>query len=389
DETASQPSVLQRIETPSTAGGEPNLFLADDGTLYLSWIEYLNDSLDALKFARLDEAAWSTPREIARSSNWFVNWADFPSLVSYGKAQTLAVHWLQKSAEGTYDYDVHVSQSTDGGDSWSDSFVLHKDGIPAEHGFVSMIPAEEDRVFATWLDGRHTKTGDAIDSHGHGHGGAMTLRGAYFDAGHTIYDDQQLDGRICDCCQTDAAMTNVGPVVVYRDRSEKEVRDIYLVRQEHGKWSTPQPVFEDNWLIAGCPVNGPAISAQGNELAVAWYSRANDKPQVKVAFSSDGGASFSDPVRVDDGDPLGRVDIVSNNGEYIVTWLENEADSTFVKCAGVTQQGVSDKQRLVSISAARSSGFPVLERWQDGFVLAWTAVDAAGDTRIQTAIVNL
>jgi len=271
----------------------------------LSWVEYLNDTTDALVFSKLENEKWSTPKTIATGSDWFVNWADFPSLVAYeDEGKTLAAHWLQKRAEGTYDYDVHIAQSKDGGDTWSSSFIPHRDSIAAEHGFVSMLPTSDNKIFATWLDGRNTKgEGHEEDSHGHGHHGAMTLRTAVFDENGKLSEEAELDNRICDCCQTSAAMTDDGVIVAYRDRSEKEIRDISIVRKVNGKWTTPKPVFNDNWLIAGCPVNGPALAANGKNVAIAWFTMSEEKPQVKVAFSDDSGANFSEPIRIDEGNP--------------------------------------------------------------------------------------
>jgi len=385
-------NLLTPINTPSQSGGEPNLFASTDGQLYLSWIEYLNDSLDALMFSTLKNEQWAAPKEIARSSNWFVNWADFPSLVSYGDGKHLAAHWLQKSATGTYDYDVHVSQSNDGGNNWSPSFVLHKDGISAEHGFVTMISSSADRVFATWLDGRNTKpaSDEKETGHDHGHGGgAMSLRGAFFNNNDLTFEDTQLDHRICDCCQTDAVMTKNGPVVVYRDRSEEEIRDIYIVRYNDGNWTEPRPVFNDNWEIGGCPVNGPAITANANQLAVAWYSMADNRPEVKVAFSDDGGANFSTPIKVDEGDPLGRVDVIFEKDIALITWLENVEEKTFIKAAKVSSDGQIERFTLQETSSARNSGFPILERLDNKIILAWTAVDDEGETKIKSAFVHL
>ncbi len=186
----------------------------------MSWVEYPSDTTDALQYYTLEGEHWSAPKTISSSSEWFVNWADFPYLTAFpDKKETLVAHWLQKRTEGVYDYDVKIAISKDDGNEWSPSFIPHNDSIAAEHGFVSLLPISENRLFATWLDGRKTKTQE----------GAMTLRSAEFDQSGNLFEEVELDGRVCDCCQTDAVMTSQGPIVVYRDRSEKEVRDIYFL----------------------------------------------------------------------------------------------------------------------------------------------------------------
>lgn len=365
------------IESPAGQSGEPNLFSTSDGQLYLSWVEYTNDTTDVLQFSRLEKNGWSAPISIASGTDWFVNWADFPSLAVYPDGKKLAAHFLAKSANGTYDYDVHITQSADAGQSWSESFILHSDGVAAEHGFVSLMPISGGRIFAAWLDGRNSKKEK----------GAMTLRSATFDANGQLYDEVELDNKVCDCCQTDATLTDNGPIVAYRDRSEEEMRDIALVRKVNGQWTEPKVIFPDNWQIAGCPVNGPSLSAKGQQVVIAWYTAANDQPSVKVAFSKDGGATFSDPIQIDQGNPLGRVDaLMLDNGQAVVSWMEEVDEQAEIRVVKMyTNQQLSEPAVIATNSAARSSGFPILAQANNELYIAWTQVEGAELTHVRTA----
>lgn len=384
---------LKEISTPCKEGGEPNLFVSENGGVYLSWVEYLNDTTDALLFSKLENDKWTVPKTIATGSNWFVNWADFPSLVASADGQHLAAHWLQKSAKGTYDYDVRISQSTDGGDTWQPSFIPHRDSLAAEHGFVSMIPIENNKMFATWLDGRNTK-GEGHDSgehdHWHGHHGAMTLRTAIFDKNGKLSEEAELDDRICDCCQTAAVQTTNGIIVAYRDRSEKEIRDISIVRKVDGKWTTPKSISNDSWMIAGCPVNGPSLAAIGNTIALTWFTMSGEKPQVKVALSSDSGANFSQPLRIDEGNPLGRVDIVMvSRNKALVSWLEQKEGRAAVKLVEVDAEGiVGERYTITESKASRQSGFPRMVKNGKQIIFAWTNVEDE-KTNIKTSLLDL
>lgn len=386
--------VIKEIPTTEKESLAPNLFVSETGEVYLTWVEYLNDTTDALQFSILEKENWSVPKTIATGSNWFVNWADFPSLVSYpDNGQTLAAHWLQKRTLGTYDYDVHIAQSLDAGKTWQPSFIPHRDSIAAEHGFVSMLPVSKEKVFATWLDGRNTKgeghdTGGHDDG-GHGHHGAMTLRSAIFDKAGKLYQEAELDNRICDCCQTSAALTDKGFIVAYRDRSEDEIRDISIVRQVNQEWTEPATVFADNWKIAGCPVNGPAIKAKGKFVAVAWYSMPQEKATIKIAFSDDSGATFQAPIQIDKGNPLGRIaiELISDN-TALVTWMENTEELAEIRAIKVTPKGkVGDDFLITKTDAARDSGFPVMAKTGNQIVFAWTHVEEA--TTVKTAILEL
>src|SRR6185503_5458651 len=148
-------NLVQELATPASVdSGEPNLYATADGRVFLSWLEKRGDNLHALKFAVLKQGRWSAPQTVAEGKDWFVNWADFPSLIEL-KDRTLVAHWLVKSDAQTYAYNVNLSRSDDGGKTWSKPLVPHKDNTPTEHGFVSLLPLSKARAGIVWLDGRN------------------------------------------------------------------------------------------------------------------------------------------------------------------------------------------------------------------------------------------
>lgn len=370
--------------------GEPNLHVSNNGIVYLSWLSYANDSTDVLMYSTMENNDWSKAVSIARGSDWFVNWADFPSMSTFKNSdENLVAHWLQKSDMGTYDYDVRIAQSQDSGNSWNTSFIPHRDSISAEHGFVSMLPISKNRMLIAWLDGRNTKGHEKQnDTNDHVHHGAMTLRTAEFDKDDNISNEVELDVKVCDCCQTGLAMTDKGPVVVYRDRSDKEIRDISIVRRLNNTWSSPKSISDDGWQISGCPVNGPAIDALDNIVAVSWYTQAEGKAKVKLAFSSNSGADFAEPIIIDQDNPLGRVDVVLlNESEAIVSWIEQENENAFLSLVKVSKlNGLGKKQRLIKSSSSRQSGFPRMVKKNNSIMVAWTQVDST--TSVNTALLK-
>ncbi len=367
------------VESPAGEGsGQSNLHTSDTGEVLLSWIEPAGEGSHQLRFSRWNGQGWSAPRTIAEGAEWFVNWADFPSMASVGE-DFLAAHTLVRNGERWYDYDIHLRLSTDGGQSWSDALIPHRDGVSAEHGFVSLVPLE-DRLAAVWLDGRHS---------GDGHGsGAMTLRYAVIDRAGGLSEEAELDSRVCDCCQTSAARTSQGLLVAYRDRSPDEIRDIGIVRLEEGRWSEPALVHADGWKIAGCPVNGPALDARQDRVAVAWYTQAEDTPQVRLAFSADAGRTFSDPVRVDEGETMGRVDaLLLPDGSAAVAWMEfGEGDEVRLLVRRITAAGRRFPPILVATTdSSRRSGFPHLALAGGELLIAWTSTES---DRVRTARIS-
>ena len=385
----STPALAQVRELASPAGtgsGQPNLTVAPDGRVYLSWIERLGEGRFSLRFSTLEKEKWSAPQVIAEGSNWFVNWADFPSLIVLPDG-SLAAHWLVKSGSGTFDYDVTISRSFDGGKTWGKPFVPHRDGVKAEHGFVSLFATKEGQLAAVWLDGREMTSGSPDgkkDDHGHGHGN-MTLRYVTIKRDGTLINETKLDARVCECCQTSAAATDEGAVVVYRDRSDDEMRDISIVRLKNGKWTEPRTVHNDGWKLNGCPVNGPSVAAAGKRVAVAWFTAANDKPQVNLAFSTDSGESFGKPMKIDDGNPVGRVEtLLLPDGSALVCWLEKATGSGSVRVRRIYPDGKMDASIAVAANGtARSNGFPQMVRSGNTLVFSWVS------SRVLTATMTL
>jgi hypothetical protein len=368
------PLTVARSSLASPAGdgsGEPDLASGRDG-VYLSWLEGSAAGGHELRLARYDGNSWSETTTVARGEDFFVNWADFPT-ISVGTDGTLWAHWLQRSGEGTYAYGVRVAHSADEGRTWSEPWTPHDDASATEHGFVSTTPMPGGMGFA-WLDGREYVDG----ADGEAATMEMTLRYRFAGVDGDHAPEALVDGRVCDCCQTASALTENGPVVVYRDRSPDEIRDIYISRLIDGAWTEGAPVHDDGWEIAGCPVNGPAVAARGSQVAVAWFAAPGDVPRVKVAFSHDAGATFGLPTVVDDGNPAGRVDLLlAEDGSALVTWIERTGgDAAEIRLRRVHPDGaVSEGATLSTASGERASGFPRLAEASDGsLILAWTDV---------------
>jgi hypothetical protein len=378
------------LESPAPAGSaQPNLSVMGDGRLILSWLERTANGhrfrFSIRRSPPEDPRAsplWTPPVTIAEGNRFFVNWADVPSVVGLAFGG-MAAHWLQTSGPGKYSYDVMLSHSTDEGRTWSAPTRPHDDDTETEHGFASVVP-REGGFDVVWLDGRD------FAKHGGGHGEAgmkaeMALRATTVPTATRLKAPETIvDSRVCECCPTAAVRTSRGVIAAYRDRSPKEVRDIAVVRLENGKWTESKIVHADNWQIPGCPVNGPALAASESRVALAWFSAADNRPHVSVAFSNDAGATFGPAVRVDDGLPLGRVSVaLLEDGSAMAGWLEYVKDP-----AGKAGSGAEFRARRVRpdgsrgdaitvarVSAERASGYPRLARSGSVVTFAWVADD--------------
>ena len=332
--------------------------------VYLSWLQPQPVSGVELLFSRLEATGrWSNPRVIVSSRHLFSNYADHPSIEVLPNGSLIA-HWLVRNpgAKGPYGTGLEVSTSKDGGRTWRTLYRAGLSNIEDYTGFVSVLPLEKGFMMA-YLAPPDVAVGEHI----------KTLRVAMFDAhGKTVSDDV-VDADVCTCCPTATAMTPDGPVVAYRDHRANEIRDISIVRQVNGRWQEPQTVSADGWQINGCPTDGPALYSHGSDLAVAWFTRAHDIPQVKVAFSSDSGRHFSPALRVDAGNPMGRVDLqFADNQDAIVSWIERTAGGSEICLRRISRSGRMSTIQNSGVSVeGRAAGFPKTRIVGKNVLLVW------------------
>ena len=345
---------------------QPNL-VSSNGALSLSWISSKNKNKASLHFSQFKKGKWIKPQKIANGSDWFVNWADFPAHAI--NEDLIITSYLKKSDSGTYTYDVILNLQKLSGEKIKKDFLLNTDGVKAEHGFVSIIPNNNKGFFITWLDGRNT-----VEKKLDGHHKPMTIRFAEITNTGEVINESELDEAACDCCQTSIAMTNNGPIVVYRDRSENEERDIYTIRNINGVWEEPNQLHNDGWIINGCPVNGPKVAVNSTNLAIAWFTVVNDNPIVNVSFSKTNGDSFGTPFKLNDLDAIGRVDVAFlNNEEVIVSYMEVDDIGTYLRIKKVSVNGEISKPITVSkIDGGRNTGVPQLEIINNEIFIVWT-----------------
>jgi hypothetical protein len=353
-----------------------------NGDLMLSWL-VPGEHGTTLRFSQYVQGQWSPARTVVEDVNMFANWADLPSVVPLGDNR-LAAHWLVQRPHNVYSYDVAFAQSGDAGQTWSAALTPHSDGTPTEHGFVSMFP-HKGEVGLIWLDGRKMAgEHDQDDLAATG----MTLRAAFIGGDQMLQGEQVIDDFVCDCCQTDVALATSGPVAVYRNRTIHEVRDISVARFAEHTWQPGRTIATDEWTIAACPVNGPSIVADGQFVAVAWFTAA-DRPVVRIATSIDNGETFSAPTNVIDGNTLGRVGLaLLDAGNLAVSWLRTDGSGS----AEVLVRSVGPDGRLgpiVTVATGVSGvSVPQIARLHDALIFVWTETQD-GDRRVASAKLSI
>lgn len=377
------------LENPAGSGAlGPALAVTPGGGVLLSWLEPLGDEAWALKFSHLDLAAenWSEARTIATGSDWFINWADFPSVTPLSATDLMAV-WFENNPATAHGgaahhgtgYHARYSLSPDGGTTWSTPQRITGESAVTEFTAVLAL-GDNSRALVAWLDGRERESKNVQTLY------AQTLLASGPDA--------LVDPSVCDCCQLSFASVSGGALLAYRGRTAGEIRDIRLARWRDGAWEAPRPLHDDGWQIAACPVNGPRLAARGDRVAAVWFTAAQNRPRVQAKLSADGGETFGPAMRIDLGRPQGRVDaVLLPDGSVACVWLETTgADGA--RAGGIYLRRIAtdgtpgEAQLLAASSTARASGFPRITRLEDGRLLLAYTVDGE-PSRVATLLVSL
>lgn len=381
------PPTVTPVESPARGTAlEPQLTVSDRGVI-LSWIERAGRTTH-LKFAERTASGWTPPVTVASGDDWFLSYADVPAVFRMANGTLLAT-WQQQTDEFIEATNLRLSYSTDNGKTWSPSFLPHHDGTTSQHGFPTFFDMPGGGVGLVWLDGRNNEF-----DFDNPNKAAMNLRFAAFDGSWKQTADTLVDGRVCECCPTTAVATTDGILTAYRDRSEKEVRDIAVSRLQNGAWSTPVPVHNDGWTIDACPVNGPMLSARERNVAAAWFTAKDGEGQAYAAFSADAGSTWGTPVRLDDAGSLGRVGVTMlEDGSAVATWVEYVNQRGQFRARRVEPSGMkSAPLTIAGVSGSRTSGYPRVAHHGNELVFAWA--ESAGDEgegnfTVKTAVAQL
>lgn len=388
DATSHTTQAIRTPDPPVAAtldSSHPYLFASSSGGLLLSWIEQMPHER-ALRFALLNNAVWSEPRTIVTGADL----GGHPSAILLADG-TIAAHWqvALKNAANPAAYDLFLSRSLDNGLTWSTPVRPYRGDAQVYRSEGSLAPTGPNAFVFAWLDERARAyvPPSAGEARGQYIGRSM-LMAAPMDATGRLGPELTLDNDVCACCHTSMSRTDDGVVVVYRDRSEANVRDINLIELAHGRASTPRTVHDDHWVINACPVNGPAVSSIGTRVVTAWFTVVNDTGHVRAAFSDDLGRQFGTAVEIADAVPFGWVDaILLDDGSALVSWIERTTPGGALKVRRVARDGRRGSSLVVARSSSPSRlGYPRMERHQQDVVLAWTDADAK---RVRLARVGL
>lgn len=347
----------------STSNGQFNPFVCADprGGFYILYVErveqvsnlYLRHSLDGITFSAPVRVNEVPGQATVRNEN--------PPKMIIGRQGELFVTWADEREK--WKGNIHFARSIDGGRSFSPAVTLNSDASlpPVGHAFQSIAQDRNGRILVAWIDERSKTKSDR---------GAEIWMAVSEDRGQTFSPDRRIASDVCECCRTVMQIDQAGNIfIAYRTvpRTGKMLRDIVITRSSNGgKSFTPAIVSQDGWEINGCPVVGPGMTIDPNGvITLTWFVGVGERPGLYLAFSPDGGQSFS-PRRllIEEQRMAKHSHLVSlPDGRSIVVWDDAGVDGQTLTQWGVLGSGQSrqgDRSKPTVIGSKTGVSYPIV-----------------------------
>ncbi len=361
------PKLVTEHKVKSLVG--PSIQIDEAGIISLAWMEEDKDVRSVL-YARSTAPGgpMGSPVRINRPEEIPYWRQEAPALTVAG--DDVFVTWGLTHPKATPQQplatELRLSRSADGGKAFEPSIAVNDDPGVIQHTFDALHRDAEGRLHLSWIDAREGKKEP----------GTYVARS--LDRGATITKNLKVDEGTCVCCRTAVTSGPDGMVyVAWRKIFEGNVRETVVARStDHGEtFEAPVIVGHDQWVFPACP-HRPAsmgVDRQGR-LYVVWYTEGTDEiPAVYLAYSDDQGKSFSEKRKLNVAKntfPDHPQIAVDPEGRIAVVWEEQAPVKRDVVMSVSTDRGATfTAPRKVN---EKKSQTPVVAVNQQGlFALAW------------------
>jgi hypothetical protein len=318
-----------------------------------------------------------------------------PRVVVHQSAVT--VIWTAKGANGTR---LVQARSDNGGKSFGKTISLPGGDAAGNRGWENAAADRSGRVYAVWLDHRELASQDgAVAASHHDHaamanakpdGVAMAQRSKlYLGSADGAIAPHAITGGVCYCCKTALATSVDGGVfAAWRHVYPGNIRDIaFTASHDGGKtFSSPLRVSEDQWVLEGCPDDGPAMAVDAqHRIHIVWptlitegaggqAANAGKSETIALFYAmSVDGRTFTPRQRIPtEGMPHHPQIAIGGDGALTVAWDEGANGKRRATVAQTTVDAAATGKFTRTV-LADAAVYPVITATADGTVAAWTS----------------
>ncbi|UCG68286.1 MAG: exo-alpha-sialidase, partial [Thermoplasmata archaeon] len=369
------------VEDNLSHQAQPSIVLDTLGNISIVWHDYRNDKGD-IYFARSINRglSFTTAQKVSDDSG--IAEQNVPSVAIDSKNIIHVVwedwrsdadgEWMGSGGgdDGVNNADVHYSNSTDGGITWSPSKKINDDGGTTEQGRPDIAIDSNDMIHIIWNDNR--LDGDPMNPPN------------YFD----IYYANSTDGGVT--FNVNKRITDVMPVTARSPTiAVDNENNIHVAWCDYRNTGTTGPdiyyanstdggiTFSSNKRISDDTGDAyqfwPDIAVGGGIIGIIWEDQR--ETSVYFANSTDGGITFSPNKRVNDVTGASNWDAaiaINGDGYMCVAWegsgidiyfaISTDGGAIFSPSQRVNDDSGSDYQRLPSLALRNKT---IYIAWQD------------------------
>lgn len=323
--------------------------LDDSGRLWLARVEnqqlWVSRSDDGGRRFSPPVAVSSQPEDIAAD-------AENRPKIAVARGGTVLLTWSQ-SLPQKYAGNVRFARSTDGGHLFSAPMTLNDDGRIGSHRFDSLAIDGAGRVAVVWLDGRDR---DAAREKGAAFAGSSVYLAQSVDNGTYFSANRKLTEHTCECCRTSLVWTEDGPVALWRNLYGTNTRDFALANLETGKI---RRATDDEWQIDACPHHGGGLAVDGHgALHLVWFTQG--KTRQGLFYKRIVGGSETQPMAL--GDPAaqaGHATVAAAGSMVLITWREFDGRAYVARAMHSTDGGASWSAPLRLAESGGAADYPL------------------------------
>ena len=303
-------------------GSSPYLTKDHRGNTVLSWVKQLKDSTSILCYSVLD--GHDKTIEIPTSTNIHAHAENLAKVIFKPSGDIMAV-WGARNPNPNNKYSglIYYSQSFDEGKTWTPASKLVNDINGYDQRYSDVAPMKSGEVAIIWLDNR--KTEDVEGS---------ALYCAVTDGKKGFTNEVLVSQPACQCCRTSLFVDNNDNIhALYRGIINDSIRDmVHVVSTDGGKtFGKPERIFNDNWVLKGCPHTGPSMTENSEGLHFAWYTGGVNKGSYYIN-SDNNGESFNEHDGISMRGMHPQI-ISMPDDKLVVAWDEpvNKGENTYKK----------------------------------------------------------
>ncbi|HEV2834380.1 MAG TPA: sialidase family protein [Pyrinomonadaceae bacterium] len=339
----------KQISASDVDAAEPVTATAPDGGLYVAWVNHDANNQADVMLARFNNegVASNSPVRVNPQAGVATAWRGDPPSVAVADRSVYVLWTARVESEGRKGTDIYLSVSLDEGKTFASPVKVNDDKLPGAHGMHSLAVSKDGKIYAAWLDERNIQQ-PKPSKHAGGH--HMESNRELFvaqsaDGGKTFSSNRKVAENVCPCCKTALTVSPDGTVYAgWRQVLPGNFRHIAVASSTDGiSFSTPVIVSDDKWMLQGCPVSGPSLSADAKGiLQVVWFAAGEgDAPGLYFAETNDRGRTFSPRSLLMQEPVKGTPALTTENNRSIAIWQGTGAQQPETKMRQLGGAGVA------------------------------------------------